>query len=280
MKEISQEDVDPSELEIDPINERLSNTGPEAEDGSSLEDSIQELGVVQPVVARESNGKYRVVAGQRRTLAAQSVGIDTIPVRVMEMSDAEARMVTVTENAEPLSKDVTAEDRAKIIKDMIEIDGLSKSEIADQIGVSQPTIYNWLEPARNYWENTDFDPDSNGETGPDELSNNILKIIRKNTENSDLGERLAKKTIEENVPKRLVKEASDASANENEFEKELLDIIRDLNSDKKRIQEKVYFSGAPAEAIDSIAKEYGASNRQVIKKLTCRSLAEEEYIQE
>jgi ParB family chromosome partitioning protein len=146
MRELDYLKLDPDELEIDPVNERKSNVQPQ-KGKNSLVDSVREKGVIQPIVVRERDGNYYVVAGQRRTLAAQIAGIDEIPARLMKMNDAEARVVSITENAEPFNKSVSLDDRAKAIQNLQDEEGWSQAKIADKLDVSQPTISRWMEPA-------------------------------------------------------------------------------------------------------------------------------------
>ena len=65
-------------------------------DKASLEEltsSIKERGVVQPIIVRKSkeiNGKYEIIAGERRWLASQNAGLNEIPVVVIEADDIKA----------------------------------------------------------------------------------------------------------------------------------------------------------------------------------------------
>ena len=58
-----------------------------------LANSIKKNGVIQPIAVRKSNnqsGKYEIVAGERRWLAAQRAGLHEIPVRILELTDVES----------------------------------------------------------------------------------------------------------------------------------------------------------------------------------------------
>ncbi|MBP0969212.1 MAG: ParB/RepB/Spo0J family partition protein, partial [Oscillospiraceae bacterium] len=66
---------------------------------SELADSIREHGVLQPILVRPvSGGSYRIVAGERRWRAARLAGLDSVPVIIKDMSDAEAFSVALVEN--------------------------------------------------------------------------------------------------------------------------------------------------------------------------------------
>jgi ParB/RepB/Spo0J family partition protein len=271
MEEIARTDLDPNNLKIDTVNERVSNVNPHSEDGESLQDSIEELGVIKPIIVREVNGEYHVVAGQRRTLAAQAVGLDAIPARILDLDDTEARILSITENAEEFDKEVSDEDRAAAFKELLE-SGLSFSDIADRTGFSEPTVRKYVEPALDYWEDTVFeaDPeadDEDTEFGPDDISLRVLQIIRNNTSNKNRRERIAKKVVRENVKNKYVKEAADRADTGDEFEKELERIITELNSDVTRIRERIHLSGPEAEQIEEIMKDRGVGDKEVLEML-------------
>ena len=63
--------------------------------------SIKKNGIIQPIAVRPNktdNGKYEIVAGERRWLAAQRAGLHEIPVRVLDLSDVESLEVAIVEN--------------------------------------------------------------------------------------------------------------------------------------------------------------------------------------
>ena len=66
-----------------------------------LTNSIKKNGIIQPIAVRSSkseSGKYEIVAGERRWLAAQKAGLHDIPVTVLELSDVESLEVAIVEN--------------------------------------------------------------------------------------------------------------------------------------------------------------------------------------
>ena len=76
----------------------------EAFNEASLEElakSIKKNGIIQPIAvrpAKSEGGKYEIVAGERRWLAAQKAGLHDIPVNVLDLSDAESLEVAIVEN--------------------------------------------------------------------------------------------------------------------------------------------------------------------------------------
>ena len=66
-----------------------------------LANSIRKNGIIQPIAVRPSktdNGKYEIVAGERRWLAAQRAGLHEIPVTILDLSDVESLEVAIVEN--------------------------------------------------------------------------------------------------------------------------------------------------------------------------------------
>ncbi|WP_084584805.1 ParB/RepB/Spo0J family partition protein [Thermus tengchongensis] len=65
----------------------------------ALAESIREKGVLQPLLVRPlGDGKYAIVAGERRYRAARMAGLSEVPVRVVELSEKEARLLALVEN--------------------------------------------------------------------------------------------------------------------------------------------------------------------------------------
>lgn len=66
-----------------------------------LANSIKKNGIIQPIAVRPNkteNGKYEIVAGERRWLAAQKAGLHEIPVVILDLSDVESLEVAIVEN--------------------------------------------------------------------------------------------------------------------------------------------------------------------------------------
>jgi len=271
MRELDYLKLDPDELEIDPVNERKSNVQPQ-KGKNSLVDSVREKGVIQPIVVRERDGNYYVVAGQRRTLAAQIAGIDEIPARLMKMNDAEARVVSITENAEPFNKSVSLDDRAKAIQNLQDEEGWSQAKIADKLDVSQPTISRWMEPAHLEWTGTLIDPDEDGEVSAEDIPIGSLKHIRENTESKAKREELVKFVKQNNINQSLVERAARRASDEGDFEKRLQEISEELQEGEETVKTSVRFSGDEAEQIKRVMKEYGKPRDEVIEELTRKGL--------
>ena len=98
-QEINQSNTIPiSDLTRNPYQPRQNFSEEKLEE---LANSIKKNGVIQPIAVRPNKaeiGKYEIVAGERRWLAAQRAGLHEIPVRVLELSDVESLEVAIVEN--------------------------------------------------------------------------------------------------------------------------------------------------------------------------------------
>src|SRR5690606_37914959 len=91
----------PDELDIDLIspNPEQPRTNFEPEKLRELSDSIREHGIIQPlVVARDEDGGYHLIAGERRLQAARLAGLETVPVVMREAVDVELLELALIEN--------------------------------------------------------------------------------------------------------------------------------------------------------------------------------------
>jgi ParB family chromosome partitioning protein len=65
---------------------------------SGLIQSIQQHGVLQPIVARKVGDRFQLVAGERRLWAAQEAGLAEVPARVIEADDQQVFELAIVEN--------------------------------------------------------------------------------------------------------------------------------------------------------------------------------------
>lgn len=110
---------------------------------ASLADSIAANGVLQPILVRESaDGRYSIIAGERRWRAAKMAGLSEIPAVVVEADELEAARYAMIENLQREDLDPTEEARgyAQLMEDF----GLTQEEISIQIGKSRSAIANSL----------------------------------------------------------------------------------------------------------------------------------------
>jgi ParB family chromosome partitioning protein len=111
---------------------------------SELRDSIQEHGVVQPVVVRpaEEEGRYILVLGERRLRASRMAGKETIPTLVRRLSPQQAAEMTVLENI--VREDLNPIEQAEAFRVLSLEFKLTQAQIADRIGLSRETVSNYM----------------------------------------------------------------------------------------------------------------------------------------
>jgi ParB/RepB/Spo0J family partition protein len=123
-----------TELRASPMNprKRYDEAGLD-----ELANSIRELGVLQPLVARQTADVYELACGHRRWMAAQRAGLEAVPVQVRELSDVELRLVLLTENGQ--RADVHPLDESDALRALLDA-GLTVGQLADRLGRPVPFL--------------------------------------------------------------------------------------------------------------------------------------------
>ncbi len=102
--------------------------------------SIREHGVVQPIVLRPKDGRYEIVAGERRWRASQVAGLKRIPALVRDFSEAETMEIALIENLQ--REDLNPLEEAEAYAILLEEFKLTQDELAKRLGKSRPQITN------------------------------------------------------------------------------------------------------------------------------------------
>ncbi len=108
----------------------------------NLAESIKLHGIIQPLVLRRVGDKYEIIAGERRYKASVKAGLQTVPAIVMNIDDKQSAEVAVVENLQ--RKNLTAIEEAQSYKKILDMGYLTQEQLAQRMGVSQPTIANKL----------------------------------------------------------------------------------------------------------------------------------------
>lgn len=108
----------------------------------SLADSIREAGVLQPLLVVEENGRYRIVAGERRFRAARMAGLTSVPCIVRSFSFQEQMEAALIENIQ--REDLNAIEEARAIRSLMENCGYTQEQAAGRLGKSRPAVANLL----------------------------------------------------------------------------------------------------------------------------------------
>jgi len=107
-----------------------------------LADSILQAGVLQPILLRPVEGRYQIIAGERRWRAARLAGLDTIPA-ILREEDALRRMeIALIENLQ--REDLNPIEEATAIRALMDECGLTQEAVAQRLGRSRPAIANLL----------------------------------------------------------------------------------------------------------------------------------------
>jgi len=110
---------------------------------ADLSRSIQEKGLIQPLIVRPaSDGKYEIVAGERRWRAATMVGFKTLPAIVRSISDSESLEIALVENLQ--REDLNPLDTAEAYDTLVKKFGYTHEDLAKKIGKDRSNITNYL----------------------------------------------------------------------------------------------------------------------------------------
>lgn len=104
--------------------------------------TIKTHGVIQPIVVRMRNGRYEIIAGERRWRAVTKLGYDTIPGIVREFNDSQTASIALIENLQ--REGLSAIEEAIAYQKLIELHQLTQESLAQRLGKSQSTIANKL----------------------------------------------------------------------------------------------------------------------------------------
>lgn len=110
-----------------------------------LADSIRRHGVLQPLLVRpKPNGEagYQLIAGERRWRAAQQVGLETIPCRVIDFRDQQVSEAALEENLK--RQDLNVLEKAQAFKDYLDRFGGTIEELGRQLSMNRATISNMM----------------------------------------------------------------------------------------------------------------------------------------
>jgi ParB family chromosome partitioning protein len=109
----------------------------------ALAESVQERGVLQPVLVRpRPGGTYELVAGERRWRAAQLAGFETLPALVQQRDDAQSLEAALIENM--AREDLNPIEAARAVAALVEELALTREEVGRRVGRSRVAVSNLL----------------------------------------------------------------------------------------------------------------------------------------
>ena len=121
--------------EIDPTVDQPRRTFKEETLGQ-LAQSIREAGVLSPLLVVEQEGRYRIVAGERRYRAARMAGLDTVPCIVRDMDMIQQMEAALIENLQ--REDLNPMEEAQAVKELMSQCGYTQEAAAQRLGKSRP----------------------------------------------------------------------------------------------------------------------------------------------
>lgn len=109
---------------------------------AELAASIRQHGVIQPILLKPSNGRYFIVAGERRWRAARKAGLKTIPAVVKEIDERELMEISLVENLQ--RQNLNPVEEAEGLQTLMEEYQLTQEDAAQRLGKSRSYIANSL----------------------------------------------------------------------------------------------------------------------------------------
>ena len=112
------------------------------EELTELQASIEQYGILEPLIVRPVNDSYQLVAGERRYRAASNLGLQTVPVVIKELTDAEVHEIMLIENLQRSSLEPLEE--AQSLQVILSQGKVTQGELAARLGKTQPWVANRL----------------------------------------------------------------------------------------------------------------------------------------
>ncbi len=123
-------------------NENQPRTHFEKEKIQELAVSIQQNGLLQPIVVRPHEGKYQIVVGERRYRACNLAGLDEIPCIVQKYDEEQTATAAIVENIQ--RENLSPIEEALAYQQILDTQNLTQQQLAEKVGKKQSTIANKL----------------------------------------------------------------------------------------------------------------------------------------
>ena len=139
------EEITPSTLKLTEIEPNREQPRKDFDEKalSELADSIREHGVLQPLLVRPlKDGRYQLIAGERRWRASRMAGLTEVPVIVRDLDDQAAMELALIENLQ--RTDLNIMEEAAGYGELMERYGMTQEVVAKRVGKSRPAVANAL----------------------------------------------------------------------------------------------------------------------------------------
>ena len=133
------------ELPLDQVvrNEAQPRTHFEPEAIAALAESIETSGVIQPIAVRElPDGRFEIVAGERRWLACQRAGLRVVPAVIHDVDERESLVLALAENL--VREDLNPLETARAYAALLDEFDMTVADLARAVGRSRPAVSNTL----------------------------------------------------------------------------------------------------------------------------------------
>lgn len=129
-------------VNVDLIKENRNQPRTEFNDDALIElgMSIEENGLIQPIILKKDGEKYELIAGERRLRASKLVGMETIPAIIKDVSFEESAKLAVIENIQ--REDLNPIEEAKAYERLMKTYNLTQEQLANELGKSRSYIGN------------------------------------------------------------------------------------------------------------------------------------------
>ena len=133
-----------TEIAVDKIvrNPKQPRTHFDESELSDLAASIEQVGVLQPIIVRPVGKGYEIIAGERRYQAARRVGLKTVPAIVKEIDDDASLELALIENIQ--RSDLNSIEEARAYKELLARTGMTQEQLSKKIFKSRSAISNAL----------------------------------------------------------------------------------------------------------------------------------------
>ena len=134
-----------NEIAINLIEANPNQPRREFDEGAlkELAASIREIGIITPITLRQTaDGKYQIIAGERRWRASQMAGLKSIPAYIRTAEDDNIMEMALVENIQ--REDLNAIEIALAYQHLSESTGMTQERISERVGKSRTSITNYL----------------------------------------------------------------------------------------------------------------------------------------
>lgn len=203
-------------IDIDLIEARSDQPRKNFENIEELAESIREYGLLNPIVLSKNNGKYEIIAGERRYRASIQAGLKKIDAIVRDFDQKDIDILSLVENIQ--REDLSALEEAEAYKKLMDDFSMTQEEIAKSMGKSRSYIANTIRLLKLNQEETDA------------LAARKISASQARTLLSIKGEDERKKTLDDFINKKInVRDAEKISKKKNSEEKAITKGLRDID---------------------------------------------------